>query len=106
MSPAVSVRAKVRMLRRVRNEHGSMATELAVLTIPLVVVLLFVVALGRLSEARGSLDEAARDAARAASIARTSAAAASDGKQVALDDLAADRVSCEAPTVDIDTADL
>jgi Flp pilus assembly protein TadG len=83
-----------------------MATELAILAIPLVVILLFVVALGRVSEARGSLDEAARDAARAASIARTSAAAASDGRRAALDDLAADRVSCEAPTVDIDAADL
>ena len=83
-----------------------MAVELAVLTIPLVVLLLFVVALGRVSEARGSVDEAARDAARAASIARNESLAGEQGRQAALADLAADGISCQAPTVAIDASDL
>jgi Flp pilus assembly protein TadG len=83
-----------------------MAVELAVLTVPLVVVLLFVVALGRLSEARNSVDEAARDAAREASIARVPGVARQQAIQRALDDLAADKVSCRMPAISVDTADL
>jgi Flp pilus assembly protein TadG len=88
------------------HEAGSMAIELAVLTIPLVVLLLLVVALGRVSEARSSVDEAARDAARAASIARSAPVAGEQGRQAALADLAADGISCQAPTVTIDAGDL
>ena len=44
-----------------------MAVELALLAVPLVAILLFVAALGRFSDARNQVDEAARDAARQAS---------------------------------------
>jgi Flp pilus assembly protein TadG len=83
-----------------------MAVELAILTVPMVVILLFVSALGRLSEARNAVDEAARDAARQASIARQAGQAQQLGTQRALDDLATDRVSCRAPSVAIDTTNL
>ena len=92
--------------RAADDERGSMAVELAILTIPLVIILLFVVGLGRVSEARSSVDEAARDAARTASIARSAVQAGDQGRQAALADLAADGVSCQAPAVTIDTADL
>jgi Flp pilus assembly protein TadG len=90
----------------VTTERGSMAVELAILTVPLVVVLLFVSALGRLSEARNAVDEAARDAARQASIARVPGQAQQLATQRALDDLAADRISCRAPSVAVDTTNL
>jgi Flp pilus assembly protein TadG len=83
-----------------------MAVELAILTVPLVVVLLFVSAVGRLSEARNAVDEAARDAARQASIARTPGQAQLLGARRALDDLAAERISCRAPNVAVDTTNL
>jgi Flp pilus assembly protein TadG len=52
------------------GERGSMSVELAVI-IPVLVFLMLLVALGgRLIEARGAIDGAARDAARAASLAR------------------------------------
>ena len=89
-----------------KSERGSMAVELALLTIPLVVLLLFVVALGRVSEARNAVDEAARDAAREASIARTPEQAQQQATQRALDDLDGDRISCRAPAVSVNTADL
>ena len=44
-------------------------------TIPLVVILLFLAALGRFSDARNQVDEAARDAAREASTYLTPAVA-------------------------------
>jgi Flp pilus assembly protein TadG len=88
------------------DERGSMAIELALLAVPLVVILLFVAALGRVSQARNAVDEAARDAAREASVARQPDQARQLATQRALDDLAADRVSCRVPNVAVDTTDL
>ena len=56
-----------------RDERGAVATELVLLTPLLIVMLLFVVALGRLAGARINVDGAAAQAARAASIATTPA---------------------------------
>ena len=50
--------------------RGSASVELVLVTPVLLVLLLFVVALGRLADARAQVDGAARDAARSASIAR------------------------------------
>jgi hypothetical protein len=47
-----------------------MSVELAVVAVPLVLLMLLVALGGRLVEARGAIDGAARDAARAASLAR------------------------------------
>lgn len=53
-----------------RRDRGSMSVELAVV-VPALALLLLIVALGgRLVEAQGAIDGAARDAARAASLAR------------------------------------
>jgi Flp pilus assembly protein TadG len=52
------------------NERGSFSVELAVVLPALVLLLLIVVLGGRLVEAQGAVDGAARDAARAASLAR------------------------------------
>ena len=57
----------VERVRRSDDETGSMAVELALLTVPLVTILLLVAALGRFSDARNQVTEAARDAAREAS---------------------------------------
>ena len=58
-----------------REETGSVVAELVLLTPLLILVLLFVVALGRLAGARIDVDGAAAQAARAASIARDPATA-------------------------------
>lgn len=58
-----------------RSERGSMAVEMALLTPAFVLLMLFIVGVGRVVEAQGQADGAARDAARAASIQR-------DGGQV------------------------
>lgn len=52
-----------------------MALELALLTPVLVVFMMVMVGLGRVVEAQGQVDGAARDAARAASLSRSPAAA-------------------------------
>jgi Flp pilus assembly protein TadG len=86
------------------REDGAVATELVLLTPLLVVMLVFVVALGRLVSARIQVDGAAAQAARAASIARSPTAAAALARRTATDALSSDHVTCAALTVTTDTA--
>jgi hypothetical protein len=63
-------------MRRSRGDQaGVAAVELTLLTPVLVAALLFVVGLGRIVTARGDVNAAARDAARAASLVRDPAGA-------------------------------
>lgn len=86
------------------NDRGSATLELVLVTPLLLLMLLFVVFLGRLGQARNDVDRAARDAARAASLARTPADADVAGRVAADDTLRAGGVSCRNMTVIIDTS--
>ena len=87
-----------------RDESGSVAAELVLLTPLLILLLLFVVALGRLSGARLEVDGAAAQAARAASIARDPATAVAMATQTATAALGSDHVTCAQLTVSTNTA--
>ncbi len=96
---------RTRFLGRLhRDERGSVTTELVLLTPLLVLLLLFVVALGRLSGARLDVDGAAAQAARAASIARDPSTATAMATQTATAALGSDHVTCAQLTVNTDTA--
>jgi Flp pilus assembly protein TadG len=84
-----------------RNERGSASLELTLMTPVLLVLLLLVVAGGRLTVARGDLDSAARDGARAASLARSPQQAHVDA--VAAIDAAMDagNIRCDNPAYDV-----
>ncbi len=87
------------------DERGSMSVELVLLTVPLVIIMLFVVALGRLSSARNQVDEAARDAARQASLYyRSGSDATRQGSAMANQDLSG--LDCANRVVDVDTSTL
>jgi Flp pilus assembly protein TadG len=79
--------------------------ELVIRTPLLVLLLLFVVALGRLAGARIDVEGAAAQAARAASIARSPAAAAGAAQEAAASALAGQGVSCGEFSVSVGTAD-
>lgn len=93
MSPARTLHPRPRPARpgpadRGLREVGSAAVELTLLTPLLILLLLFVVACGRLVSTRLRLDDAAHAAARAASLARdpaTATAAADATARAALD---------------------
>ena len=87
-----------------RDESGSVTAELVLLTPLLILMLLFVVALGRLSGARLEVDGAAAQAARAASIARDPATAVAMATQTATAALGSDHVTCAQLTVSTNTA--
>ena len=93
------------VLRRPGGEAGAVATELVLLTPLLILMLLFVVALGRTVSARMEVDGAAAQAARAASTARDPATATAMAEQAATTALGSDHVTCRDLTVTTDTAD-
>lgn len=87
-----------------RSEAGSAAVELTLLTPLLLMFLLLVVALGRMATARADVDGAARDAARAASIARDPVSAQQSSKEAAATTLAERGVTCRSLEVTVDTS--
>lgn len=85
-----------------RTERGGATVEVVLITPLLVVLLLFVVQLGRFAVARTDLDGASRDAARAASLARTLPAAQSAAREAAEAALATSDVTCRNLDVALD----
>lgn len=86
------------------GERGSVTVELVLLTPLLILMLLFVVALGRLASARLQVDSAAGQAARAASLARDPAAATAQARQTAAGTLTGQHHTCTTVTVTTDTS--
>ena len=91
--------------RRRDNERGSATVELVILSPLLILLLLFVVALGRLAGARIDVDGVAAQAARAASIARSPQAAMSSAQQTAASALSSQHITCAHLAVSVDTTD-
>lgn len=79
-------------------EHGSMTVEFVLLAPLLIVLMLFLLFAGRVVEAHGQVDGAARDAARAASIARSLGQADTDAQAAVNADIHS--AQCQAPAVD------
>jgi Flp pilus assembly protein TadG len=90
---------------RLRGERGSVALELA-LAVPIIVFALVLASLAwRLTTADGDVRRAAGEAARAGSLALTSAGAAQAARQSAEATLAGRGVTCRQLAVDVDTSD-
>jgi Flp pilus assembly protein TadG len=85
------------------SDRGNAALELVILAPVLLALLSLVIAAGRTTVAQGSVDAAARDAARQASIALTPAAAQTTGLVSARAALRRDGLDC-SPVVAIDTS--
>lgn len=88
--------------RRVRGEAGAVGLELTLLAPLLLAVLLFVVALGRITTARGQVDGAAAAAARAASLAPGVPEARVTAQRVAANHLADQQLTCAQLHVNVD----
>lgn len=88
------------------GERGSAAVELVLLTPLLVLVFLVVVAFGLLADARLVVADAAHQAARAASLARTEKDARVQAEQAAGAALREAGASCTRPSVRLSTGGL
>jgi Flp pilus assembly protein TadG len=91
------------MFRTGRDERGSAAVEIALLAPLLGTLVLIVIFGGRLALARQTVQAAAADAARAASIVRTAAVAERSATEIARGTLANQGVHCATTAIDVDT---
>ena len=93
------------MTGRLCDDRGSITTELVLVT-PVAIALLCLVALvGRTASAREQVDEASRDAARAASLERDPFSATSAADASAAQSLTTAGFDCTATRISVDTAD-
>jgi Flp pilus assembly protein TadG len=101
MDPPVTDRGVV--IRNRRAERGSAAVEMVLIAPLLILVLLFVLFCGRLAHARLRVDDAAHQAARAASLTRDPASAAAAATAAAGDALRSSGASCATHSASVDT---
>lgn len=87
-----------------RDERGSAVVELTILTPGLLIVLMFVVAAGRMTQASNDVYGAAADAARAASMRQHAAGADADARATAARSLADRGVTCRGLHVGVDAS--
>lgn len=90
--------------RHLRAQDGAAAVELVLVTPLIVVLLLFTAAGGRLAAAKGDVQAAAVDAARAATIARDPVTATAVAGQAAQDSLASGIAPCASTDTSVDLA--
>lgn len=89
-----------------RADRGSVALELAVVTPAFLGLLLLIVGAGRVALAGQSVQQAAAQGARAASMARTPTAGSAAGKATAAQALSTQGLHCQPATVTVSTGDL
>lgn len=88
-----------------RRENGTATVELVLLAPALLVVLLFIVGVGRITTAAQQVSSIAGDAARAASLERNTSLAAQRGREMAEQSLGERGISCDSLVVEIDISD-
>jgi Flp pilus assembly protein TadG len=76
------------------DDRGSASTEMVLITPVLVAFLFLVVAAGRLTDAKSDVVSVASDAARAASLQGSGAAAAAQAQAIAEDSIAGEGIEC------------
>jgi Flp pilus assembly protein TadG len=93
----------VSIAERLRDDRGALSLEAVILFPVLILVLLLVIAFGRIGSAGNAVDTAARNAARAASLERTGGAASSAGSQMARSVLNQQGLQCTSTSISVST---
>lgn len=94
----------VHLRRAVPGERGSVTLELAIIAPFLLLLLGALILAGRVQVGAGAVEQAARSAAREASLARTPDAARIAAQQAADREIAAAGIDCSAADVTVDVA--
>lgn len=94
----------LRLRRRLCDERGSIPVETVIVVPALTLFLLLIVAAGRLALAHTAVESAAADAARSASLARTSGEAHRNASSIATSTLTNQGVPCRQTNVAVNTA--
>lgn len=91
-------------MSRRKDEQGAAALELVLVAPVILVMLLMVIGLGRMANARQEVTAVAADAARAASLERNTSMSAAAAKDAAARSLADGGISCTGLDVDVDVS--
>jgi Flp pilus assembly protein TadG len=91
-------------LRRRRDDRGAVTLEFVVVAPALLALLGLLVMAGRVAIASNSVESAADEAARSASISRTASGARAEAEDGARRSLAEQGLQCSSVEVDVDTA--
>ena len=86
------------------DDQGSATLELVVWAPGLLLLIALLIVAGRVSSAHGAVEQAAVEAARSASIARTPQAARSQALASARESLAHQGIACTSVTITVDTS--
>ncbi|MEA5358262.1 TadE/TadG family type IV pilus assembly protein [Amycolatopsis sp., V23-08] len=89
-----------------RDDRGSAAAELTLLTPVLILLLLFVVFCGRLADTKLRVNDVAHQAARAATLARSPSQATANAQATASAALRSAGIACQSLSVSADTQGL
>lgn len=92
-------------MNRLRGERGSAAIEAAIGVPAFVLFVGLIIFGGRTAATHQSLESAAADAARTASIARDPRAAQADARQTAVTSITNQQIGCQDIDVTVDTSD-
>lgn len=93
----------MRRPRRDQNERGSAAIEAAIGVPAFMLFVGLIIFGGRTATTHEAVQSAAADAARTASIARTSTEAQSEGARAARESLANQQIQCRSVTIEVST---
>lgn len=85
-------------------ERGSVGVEAAIAGPAMIVLMAVMIFAGRMMMTSGAVEQAAVDAARAASLERTAAAASSTAESMAEQTLMAQGLNCTSANVHVDTS--
>jgi Flp pilus assembly protein TadG len=88
---------------RASGQRGSASIELAIVTLPVLLCTVAIIAAGRLTLAYQATDAAAYDAARTASLARTKAEAQTAAYEAALASFRSQGIACNTLNVTVNT---
>lgn len=86
------------------EERGSYSVETVILAPAVIALMLLMIAFGRVADASGAVDGAARAAARAASLEREAGAAQAAGAAAAARSLNGEGIRCASSSVSVDTS--
>ena len=89
---------------RARGEDGSAIAELVIVAPVLLIVIVFMVALGRVDSAQGDVQSAARAGVQAAVVQSDPSDAESQATSAAQGSLAGAGLTCTAPEISVDTS--
>ncbi|MFE1556115.1 TadE family protein [Streptomyces sp. NPDC058734] len=87
-----------------REDRGSYSVETVILAPAIIALMLLMIAFGRIVDASGAVDGAARAAARAASLEREAGAAQAAGAAAANRSLTGEGIRCASASVSVDTS--